>query len=345
MSEPLRVGILGSGRWANVHRETLAAAGAELAGVLTGRSERAREVELEWGVAATTDLATLLAMDLEAVIVSTPNDLHAPQALAAIAAGKHVLIEKPMAISEPDARAILSAARGARTVVAVGHEMRAFDWCARVHDAIASGRLGEPLHLKLDLWRRPYRAGSGGWKSDPARVGSSILEEPVHYLDLARWWLGEATEVSAWASSRPGRSAWFENLDARLRFAPASDGTPRWGLVTRSIAAAGHHVDLTLVGSEASLRGRWHGSMDLDPQPRVALTLHPPGGEPEELPVAARCGHAFDVVRQTQAFVAAIRSGSAPLASALDGYAAVNLCLRVEDSLRLGAPVEVPPLP
>lgn len=97
MSEPLRVGILGSGRWANVHRETLAAAGAELAGVLTGRSERAREVELEWGVAATTDLATLLAMDLEAVIVSTPNDLHAPQALAAIAAGKHVLIEKPMA--------------------------------------------------------------------------------------------------------------------------------------------------------------------------------------------------------------------------------------------------------
>jgi len=151
VSNQVRVGILGSGRWANVHRETLAAAGATLAGVLTGRKERAREIEADWGVPATTRLEDFLKLDVDAVIVSTPNDLHAAQALAVIHAGKHVLIEKPMAISEADARAVLTAARAARTVVAVGHEMRAFDLFARVRDIIESGRLGEPLHLKLDL--------------------------------------------------------------------------------------------------------------------------------------------------------------------------------------------------
>lgn len=338
MSAPLRVGLVGAGRWADVHRGTLEAAGATLVGVATGSEASAARVRAAWGVPATPDLDALLALDLEAVVVASPNDLHAAQARRALAAGKHVLVEKPMALTRAEADALVAAARASDRVLAVGHVMRVFRLFEHVKALLDAGRLGEPLHLGLDLWRRPYRAGAGGWKADPARVGSSVLEEPVHYLDLARWYLGDPTEVLAWASSRPGRAAWRENLDVRLRFAPAADGGVRWARLTRSIAAAGHRVDLTLVGSEASLRGHWAGAMDLDPDPDVALVLHHPGGD-ERQDVPRRTGHAYDVVRQTRAFVRAVREGAPVPATAEDGRAAVALCLAVEASLAAGAPV------
>lgn len=334
----LRVGLVGAGRWAAVHRSTLAAAGAELVAVATGSPESAARVRAEWGVPATTDLDELLASDLEAVIIASPNDLHAGQALRALAAGKHVLVEKPLAITRTDARAVADAARASGLVVAVGHEMRVFALFARVKALLDEGRLGEPLHLKLDLWRRPHRPGTGGWKQNAARLGSTVLEEPVHYLDLARWYLGEPREVLAWASSRPDHPGWFENLDVRLRFAPASDGGDRWALVTSSIAAAGHKIDLKLVGADASVHGEWHGRMDLDPEPWVRLVLHHAGGD-EDLRVPRASGHAHDLVHQTRAFVAAVRRGEPVPADAHDGRAAVDLCLDVEAALGSGRPV------
>src|SRR5690606_1910672 len=162
------------------------------------------------------------------------------------------------------------------------------------------------LHLALDLWRRPYRAGAGGWKSDPDKLGSSILEEPIHYLDLARWYLapshGEPRAVEAWGVSRPGAATAWENLDVRLDFGAAQ------ALVTRPVAASGHHVQLQLVGDEGALRARWEATMDLDPEPRQALELKRGDGseatvELVEVPLG---GHAFDLPRQAAAFVAAV---------------------------------------
>jgi len=337
---PLRIGMVGAGRWAAAHRATLAAAGAELVAVATGSEASAARVRAAWGVAATTDLGELLAADVDAIIIASPNDLHADQALRALAAGKHVLIEKPMAITRDAARRVAAAARASDRVVAVGHEMRVFQLFARVKDLIDSGRLGEPLHLKLDLWRRPHRAGAGGWKTDPNRLGSTVLEEPVHYLDLARWYLGDPTEVLAWASSRPAHRAEFENLDVRLRFAAAADGGPRWALVTSSIAAAGHTIDLKLVGSEASLHGAWSGAFDLDPEPEVRLVLHHRDGD-EDQQIPGATGHAHDLGRQTAAFVAAVRRGTPVPADAEDGRMAVELCLLVAASLATGRAVPV----
>jgi myo-inositol 2-dehydrogenase / D-chiro-inositol 1-dehydrogenase len=339
---PLRIGLVGAGRWAAAHRATLEAAGAVLAAVATGTAASAVRVRAEWQVPATTDLAELLASDVDAVIIASPNDLHAEQALRALAAGKHVLVEKPMAITREGAHRVVDAARRSDRVVAVGHEMRVFSLFERVKTLIDAGRLGQPLHLWLDLWRRPHRAGAGGWKSDPARIGSTVLEEPVHYLDLARWYMGEPSEVLAWSSSRPAHPGWFENLDVRLAFGVADDGGDRWGLVTSSIAAAGHAVDIRLVGSEASLHGRWRGTMDVDPLPEVRLVLHHPGGD-ETQDVPRQTGHAHDLVRQTRAFVAAVRRGDPVPADATDGQAAVELCLRVAESLRSGRAIALRP--
>lgn len=338
MNSLLRVGLIGAGRWAAAHRDTLAAAGAQLVAVLSGSPVSAARVRENWRVRAFTDLDAFLASGLEAVIIASPNDLHAPQALRALAAGHHLLVEKPLALNLADADALVAAAAACGKVVAVGHLMRGFDLFVRMQACLASGCLGEPLQLTLALWRRPYRAGANGWKEDLARLGSTVLEEPIHYLDLARWLLGEPSEVLAWSSSRRIDPPGHENLDVRMRF-PGSNA-PCWGLVSRSIAAAGYRLEVRLVGREAALRGHWHGRFDSDPTPQVELVLHHAGGD-ELQPVAQASGHAHDLVRQTRAFVRAIREGVPPLASVADGRAAVALSLAVERSLQTGAPVAV----
>ncbi len=331
---PLGVALVGAGRWAAVHRTALPRAGARLVGVATGSDASRARVAREWDVFATTDMAALLARpEVEAVVIASPNDLHATQACAALEAGKHVLVEKPIAIDVASAERVERAAEQSDRVLAVGLEMRVFTLFERVKALLDEGALGAPVHLALDLFRRPHRAGSGGWKHDPERRGSSVLEEPIHYLDLARWYLGEITSLRAWAVSRPGREALREQLDVRLESERGAVAN-----VTRSVAAGGHAVDVRVVGERAALRATWRGRMDVDPRPAVRLELHDANGS-RLLPITAATGHAHDVWRQTAAFVRSVREGVPPPATARDGVVSVALCLAVERSLELGAPI------
>lgn len=334
----MRVGLIGAGRWAEAHRRTLAEAGpelgAELVAVLTSRPETAARAAEAWGVPAEHELDAFLAHDLDAVIVASPNHLHVPHATAALRSGRHVLLEKPMALDLAGADALLDAARGAGRTLALGHEMRVFAWAEAAKRVVDEGRIGAPRHLALDLWRRPYRGGAGGWKADPARVGSTILEEPIHYLDLARWILGDPTALQAFATSRAGREGAWENLDVRLWFGDAAQAS-----VTRTIAGWGHRATLGIVGDDGSFRASWIGAFDADPAPRVEAWLHAGRGrdEPaERLDVRTATGHAFDLPRQLAAFVAACRGEASPPADGADGRAAVRLCLEAERSLREG---------
>lgn len=322
-----RVGLIGGGRWGAVHRNALRTAGGELAAVLVESESSADRLRKEWRVPVETDLDAFLAIASDAIIVASPNYLHASHALAALAAGRHVLIEKPMALSDDECGTIVDAGESSGRLVAVGHEMRVFGLFAEVKRIVESGALGAPLHLKLDLWRRPYRSGSGGWKSDPHKLGSTILEEPIHYLDLARWYLGPVAGVQAWGSSRAGREQLWENLEIRLEH---EAGARSW--VTRSIAAFGHQVTLMLVAEQGALRASWRGKTDMDPEPVVSLTRHDSRGT-EVVALSRQTGHAYDVPRQTEAFLAAIAGRGPAAATAEDGCAAVRLCLAAQRSL------------
>lgn len=335
VSTPLGVALVGAGRWASVHRRALPRGGGRLLVVAAGNCADNEHVRHDWQVPCTNDLDELLATPgVEAVIIASPNDLHAPQAVAALEAGKHVLVEKPLALDVDSARRVVDAAAANARVLAVGLEMRVFGLFACVKEFLDDGTLGAPVHLAIDLFRRPYRTGSGGWKQDPKRLGSPVLEEPIHYLDLARWYLGEIAELEAWATSRSGRERLREQLDVRLTSAGGAVA-----LLTRSIAGGGHAVDLRMVGERAAVRATWRGRMDLDPRPAVRLELHDAEGS-RLLPVNAATGHAHDLWRQTAAFVRAVREGTEPSATGVDGVASVALCLAVERSLAARAAVD-----
>ncbi len=327
--DDLRVGLIGGGRWAAMHRSALHACGLSPAAVLVRTRETADRLRSEWRVPVSTDLEAFLREDLDAVVVASPNYLHADHAVACLEAGKHVLVEKPMAISLAGCDRVLAAADTARRVLAVGHEMRAFTLFERVRTQ--AQRLGKPLHLDLRLFRRPYRSGASGWKQDPAKLGSSILEEPIHYLDLARWLLGEVASVQAWAVSRPGREGLHENLDIRLEFLGGARA-----MVTRTIAGFEHHVRCDLNAEGGALRARWDGRQDTDDAPTVGLWAQDGDGI-RSLDVPQRTGHAFDLPRQTDAFLRAVMDGAAVPANGRDGRAAVALCLAAERSLREGS--------
>ena len=333
-----RLGLIGAGRWGAAQRDAFARVGVPPERVLVSSASSAHRVRSEWGVEAFDDLDAFFDAPLDAVVVASPNHLHAQHARAALDRGAHVLLEKPMALTVEDARSVVTAAERAGRVLAVGHEIRTFAWAEAAARLIADGDLGTIRHLDLSLWRRPYRAGAGGWKSDPAKVGSSILEEPIHYLDLARAWLGPPSSLQAFATSRAGHEGSWENLDVRLVAGTAQAS------VRRSIAAWGHRIDLTLVGDEGSFRAMWDGSMDADPAPRQAAWLH--RGDDRDAPaerIALRepSGHAHDLPRQARAFLAACEGRGAPIADGEDGLEAVRLCLAVERSLDQGQ-VSVP---
>jgi myo-inositol 2-dehydrogenase/D-chiro-inositol 1-dehydrogenase len=112
--------------------------------------------------------------------------------------------------------------------------------------------------------------------------------------------------------------------------------------VTRSIAAFGHHVSLDLSCAEGAVRARWDGRADTDTAPQVVLAVGDGSGE-RNVPLDARTGHAFDVPRQTRAFVEAVLRSGDPPADGHAGRAAVALCLAAERSLRAGSvPIEGP---
>ncbi|WP_116952589.1 Gfo/Idh/MocA family protein [Jiangella endophytica] len=206
---PLGVVIVGAGFIADHHGAALgASARARLAGIVdvdAGRASAAATAA--GGVPWTTDLAEALARpDVGAAIVCTPNMTHEPIAQQIAAAGKHLLMEKPLTITVASARAVVDAFDAAGTVVMAAHTHRFYDYARAVDDAIAGGAVGRPVFARLALlggWIWPdWRA----WVLDPAKSGGHALHNGVHLLDLVSCWLRDEP-VSVYARGRAQTAA------------------------------------------------------------------------------------------------------------------------------------------
>lgn len=335
----VRFGLVGLGRWGWRHAAAIQQTpGASLAAIAVRSPETAQRAAAEFGVPVFTDYRQLLAapLDLDVVDVVTPNALHAEVALAALERGKHVLVEKPLATTLEDCAAIAAAAARAGRMVAVGHELRVSPLWERVKAEIQSGRIGRVLAFWVHLWRRSFRPGASGWRWDPAQVGSWVLEELVHFFDLARWYLADCGEPLSVYARANGRSAVLqENLTAIVTFPGESFAT-----ISQTTAGAEHHVQAQIVGTEAALRVLWSGASDhsLEPQYRLELAV---ADRAEEVPLAAVPTEIGDLQREIASLVRCLERGTQPPATAEDGRWAVRLCLAAEASARAGHEVKL----
>jgi predicted dehydrogenase len=187
---PLRVGIVGCGLLGQKRAGALRA-GDQLVGATDSSSEATKRLVAEHGGRACGDLSELLELAPDVVVVATSHDALAPIGAEALAAGAHVLVEKPAGLGTGDIDRLQAAAARARRRVKVGFNHRFHPGIARAAGEVHSGAHGELMHLRA-------RYGHGGrpgydreWRSDPQRSGGGeLIDQGMHLLDLSHWIAG-----------------------------------------------------------------------------------------------------------------------------------------------------------
>jgi predicted dehydrogenase len=209
---PLRAGIIGCGDIAQeAHIPALLVAGVEIGAVCDANRVRAEEVGKRFNVTAVDgDVDRLLARpDLDLVTIGLPNALHAPVAIAALEAGKHVLCEKPMSVGSAGAEAMVAAARASGKLLSVNQHKRFDRTALAIRDAVARGALGDVYLVDVRLTRQNGIPGYGSWFTNSDLAGhGALFDIGVHMLDLALFVLGfpEVVAVKGYLSGQLGKS-------------------------------------------------------------------------------------------------------------------------------------------
>lgn len=199
----VKVGVIGTGLIADfAHLPGYRAAGAEIVAVADVVESRAKAAQKKYEVGqAFTDYHDLLAIkEIQAVSVAVPNYLHAPIVLDALAAGKHVLVEKPMALNLEQARMMEAAAKKAGRVLMVGFNSRFRQDVVKLRRLIAAGDLGDIYYASVGYLRR--RGYPSGWFTVKAESGGGpVVDIAIHVMDFTRYLVGSPLPVSVVAKT------------------------------------------------------------------------------------------------------------------------------------------------
>jgi len=293
-----------------------------------------------WGIEATCpDLPSALkALDpVDAVVLATPHHLHREGTEQAAAAGKHVLVEKPMALTLADADAMIDACERAGVTLMVAESARYGRANMTAHDVLRSGKIGHVLSGRINAihkGKHTYKyPGRRAWLADPAVCGAGIwMLNGIHVMSLARMLLGEPTRIYA----REVHSNRFESsleatVVALVSFAGGAE-------ITITVSAELHGYkrfgDLALFGTDGTLYVRRPGGDALDVHTADGLKTIP-CAEDETAGVRG----AF--VRQMKAFLAAVASGDEPTTGGRSERRTLAASLAGYDSIRTGRPVDL----
>lgn len=276
------VAILGAGFMGSAHASNYAALGerVRVKWVASRSPERAAKVAETLGAQASTDLeAAVSDPEVDAVDICLPTPLHREAAERAFAAGKHVFLEKPIALTLEDADAILAAADRSGRVLMVGLVLRFWPEYVELRRRVAEGELGRPHVVSAHRLSPP--ADWADWLGDPAQSGGTPVDLMIHDFDQMNWLLGTARTVYA-REPAPGHVVATVEYDDASGVAEGSMAMPRSypfssnirvlcerGAAEYSFSAAPAE-DGGNIGAQLGARG---------------LRLYPEPGEPETVPV------------------------------------------------------------
>jgi len=227
----MRCAVVGCGVIGALHSETIQALpDAELAVVVDEVADRATAYGERYGVESSTAYDEVLKRsDIDTVAVCVPSGLHTALAVAALQAGKHVIIEKPLDVTPEAAEAIIAASDASDRVTTVISQHR-FDAAAQlVADAVAGGKFGRLTSGSADIawWRSQGYYDSGDWRGTwKLDGGGALMNQGVHSVDLLTWYLGQPVEVFAWTGALAHERIEVEDTAvAAVRFESGALGT------------------------------------------------------------------------------------------------------------------------
>ncbi len=330
-------GLIGYGAWGSHHARCIADGSHSQLVAIAERADknRADAQAAHPKAAVTADYRELLRRpEIEVVDVALPSHLHHEVGRAVLEAGKHLLMEKPMALSVVQCDDLVQLACTKNLKIAVGHEFRLSALWGKAKELVDAGAIGEPQYALIELWRNPYRSGSDGWRYDIKRVGNWILEEPIHFFDLARWYFssaGNPVSVFARANARnPERPELQDNFSAIVNF-PGG----KYAVIAQTLNAFEHHQVAKITGSKGALWASWSGALDRTFHPTFFLKLFD-GEKVVEVPVAKQTGEVYELADEIADMADAVRANRAPLVTGEDGRWSVAMCLKAQESVDRG---------
>jgi predicted dehydrogenase len=323
----MRIGIAGTGTMGEVHAAAWRSIGAELIGCSSTQPDQAKVLAGRYQVRAFADYAELLN-EVELVDICTPTFLHKPMVLQAAEAGKHVICEKPVALTPEDARIMIRACREAGVRFFVGMAVRFFPQYRLAKELVASGQIGSLGVLRLKRVSYMPQKSPDHWYFDPNLSGGMVIDLMIHDFDYSRWLAGEVERVYARSSRSVGGSAKYVQAILRFRGGTIALVEGGWAYPPGVFRTA-----FDLSGTDGLIE--WNSD-----QPSPVLTFFPPQtrdtasvGLPvsglADDPYTAEIRHAYH----------AIQTGTDFEVTAEDAMEALRIGRAVEESLSTGRPV------
>ena len=339
-AEPVRYAILSPARWGR----KLLDAGREspllrFGGVFSCNEANAADIVSHYGGQAYSSMAALLDDPMiDAVLLPTPHFLHHEQALQAIAAGKHVFVEKPMATSVEQAVQMRDAARKAHRVLGVGQQGRRTGAARKARKLIESGEIGRLVHLvAIQGFPSAFGWDADNWRRNPDRLPAGPLDElGVHYFDLMRYLAGPITRVMGWTINDVTPGSTPDAATAVFQFAGGAIGTYTTHFVSVGVSQLG------LYGTKGALHLNRFGQELLHQSIVDTQTAKQTGTGTQ--PVAFDGPQPFTtaLTEQLEDFARCIRQGGEPEVGAREGIAALRVSRAVVESARTGRAVDLP---
>ena len=323
----MRVGIAGTGTMGEVHAAAWRSTDAELIGCTSARLEQAEALARRYQMRVFSDYAELLNA-VEIVDICTPTPLHKPMVLQAAKAGKHVICEKPVALTPQDARTMILACKEAGVRFFVGMVVRFFPQYRLAKELVANGQIGRLGVLRLKRVSYVPQKSPDNWYVDPTLSGGMVVDLMIHDFDYSRWLGGEVERVYAQRSRSVGGPAQYVQAILRFRSGAIALVEGGWAYPPGVFRTA-----LDLSGTDGLIE--WNSD-----QPSPVLTFLPskpndttPVGLPEsglgQDPYAAEIQHAYR----------AIQTGTDFEVTAEDALEALRISRAAEESLSSGRPV------
>jgi predicted dehydrogenase len=343
---PLGFGIIGLGMIAEFHAQVIAQIpGARLVGIASRNPEKIRAFAAKHAVPfTTTDIAALVARpDIDIVCITTPSGAHLEAALAAIRAGKHVIIEKPLEVDTARTDEILRAAETAGVRVAPIFQGRFGDGARTVKAALDAGRLGRlVLASNYVKWHRTaqYYTPPRGLRANDG--GGAVINQAIHGLDLLLWFVGLPAEVFAWSTRRVHLGIEVEDTcAATLRFADGALGafeasTALWPGWSRRHELCGENGSIVLE-DDRIVRWEFRTALPGDDAIRAAGQNNNLGSGASDPKAISTEGNR----RQLQDFVDALRAGRPHALDGREGRKAVAFVEAIYASAERGVPVKL----
>jgi len=330
----VRWGIIGAGVIADVRMAPAIrqATGCELVAVQARDAAKAAAFAEKHSAARHyTDVAALVAdPQVDAVYIASPNYLHAEQTILAAQHGKHVLCEKPMALTLDECQAMIDACRTHGVRLMIGYMMRFHAVHQRAREMVEFGFLGEPKLARAHFLFQLPRPGPNNWRQQPALSGGgAVMDVAVHCVDLLRFLLSREVEaVSAFAAHDPSTYPSDETTAILLRF----EGNVQ-GAVEVSFGVPYASNDFALYGSQGTLLG----ADSLGQEPTGSLRALSAEGISD---VPLRPVNMY--VAEVEHFARRIAEGQEPAISGEEGLQMQRIALAVYDAVRTGQMVRSP---